>query len=89
MRDQAPVYEAVTGARASDHSYDAWHLVNGYAAFSHMTKSRPEVIIEGLADGVWVPYEFPCKVGAVDRRPCERIWKQFAFLQCSKRCRNM
>ena len=28
------------------------------------------IFSEGLADGVWVPYEFPCKVGAVDRRPC-------------------
>jgi hypothetical protein len=35
-----------------------------------MTKSRPEIIVEGSADGIdWVPYEFRWKPGALDKAP--------------------
>src|SRR5205823_571897 len=44
--------------------------INGYGAFAVMTKTRPEILLDGSADGVtWKPYEFKWKPGAVDRRP--------------------
>lgn len=46
------------------------HVVNAYGAFAVMTKSRPEIIVEGSDDGVtWKAYEFPWKPGQLDRRP--------------------
>jgi len=46
------------------------HVVNAYGAFAVMTKTRPEIIVEGSDDGVtWKPYEFPWKPGRLDRRP--------------------
>jgi len=43
---------------------------NSYGLFAVMTKERPEILIEGSADGLlWLPYEFRWKAGAVDRRP--------------------
>jgi len=43
---------------------------NSYGLFAVMTKERPEIVIEGSADGLsWRPYEFRWKPGAVDRRP--------------------
>jgi hypothetical protein len=52
----------------------AWHQplrsFNGYGLFRTMTLSRPEILLEGSADGVnWREYEFPYKVGDVNRRP--------------------
>jgi predicted DCC family thiol-disulfide oxidoreductase YuxK len=45
-------------------------IVNGYGLFRVMTKSRPEIIIEGSADGnEWLPYEFHWKPGALDKSP--------------------
>lgn len=44
--------------------------INAYGAFAHMTKTRPEIIVEGSADGTtWLPYEFHWKPGRVDVRP--------------------
>ncbi len=46
------------------------HIVGAYGAFAVMTKSRPEIIVEGSDDGVtWKAYEFPWKPGELDRRP--------------------
>lgn len=43
---------------------------NSYGLFAVMTTTRPEIIIEGSADGhVWVPYEFKWKPGDVRARP--------------------
>jgi lipase maturation factor 1 len=43
---------------------------NSYGLFAVMTKDRPEILIEGSADGLsWRPYEFRFKPGALDRRP--------------------
>jgi hypothetical protein len=47
-----------------------FRIVNGYGLFRVMTKSRPEIIVEGSADGNdWLPYEFKWKPGALDRVP--------------------
>jgi hypothetical protein len=44
--------------------------INGYGLFRVMTTERPELVIEGSADGVhWKEYEFRYKPSAVDRRP--------------------
>jgi predicted DCC family thiol-disulfide oxidoreductase YuxK len=49
---------------------EPFRIVNGYGLFRVMTKSRPEIIIEGSADGrEWLPYEFKWKPGALDRAP--------------------
>src|SRR5258705_2867534 len=47
-----------------------FRLVNPYGLFAVMTTERPEIILEGSADGhTWVPYEFRYKPGRLDRRP--------------------
>ena len=44
--------------------------VNRYGLFAVMTTRRPEIIIEGSADGrTWRPYEFRWKPGNLFRRP--------------------
>jgi hypothetical protein len=49
---------------------DGLDVINGYGAFANMTKTRPEIIIEGSADGIeWKPYEFKWKPGRLDARP--------------------
>jgi lipase maturation factor 1 len=49
---------------------EPFRFVNGYGLFRVMTKTRPEIIIEGSVDGTeWLPYEFRCKPGALDRAP--------------------
>jgi predicted DCC family thiol-disulfide oxidoreductase YuxK len=48
----------------------SFRIVSGYGLFRVMTKSRPEIIVEGSADGIeWRPYEFKWKPGALDRPP--------------------
>jgi len=43
---------------------------NNYGLFAVMTRTRPEIIIEGSNDGEnWLPYEFRWKPGDVNRRP--------------------
>jgi predicted DCC family thiol-disulfide oxidoreductase YuxK len=49
---------------------EPFQIVNGYGLFRVMTKSRPEIILEGSADGVeWLPYEFNWKPGDVNQPP--------------------
>jgi predicted DCC family thiol-disulfide oxidoreductase YuxK len=49
---------------------EPFRIVNGYGLFRVMTKSRPEIIVEGSADGLeWLPYEFEWKPGALDKAP--------------------
>ena len=43
---------------------------NSYGLFAVMTQKRPEIVIEGSADGrEWLPYEFKYKPGDLNRRP--------------------
>jgi predicted DCC family thiol-disulfide oxidoreductase YuxK len=49
---------------------EPFRIVSGYGLFRVMTKSRPEIIVEGSADGVdWRPYEFKWKPGDVQQPP--------------------
>src|SRR5688572_10022431 len=59
------------GPIAALHSYiEPLRISNGYGLFRVMTKSRPEIIVEGSADGVeWLAYEFRWKPGALDQMP--------------------
>ena len=44
--------------------------VNSYGLFAVMTRTRPEIEVEGSDDGVtWRPYEFRWKPGDLKRRP--------------------
>ena len=44
--------------------------VNGYGLFRVMTTERPEIVMEGSADGVaWTEYAFPWKAGDLARAP--------------------
>ena len=45
-------------------------LVNDYGLFRRMTETRPEIVIEGSANGAsWKPYEFRWKPGDLAQRP--------------------
>jgi len=55
----APLYSVV----------EPFRLVNGYGLFAVMTTTRPELVLEGSADGItWLPYEFKYKPDRVDGR---------------------
>ncbi|MFQ5482015.1 MAG: lipase maturation factor family protein [Nitrospinaceae bacterium] len=48
----------------------SWHLVNNYGLFAVMTTTRPEIVLQGSADGVlWREYGFGWKPGELDRAP--------------------
>ncbi len=47
-----------------------FYVANGYGLFRVMTKERPEIQVEGSADGIdWIAYEFKWKPGGVNRAP--------------------
>ncbi len=47
-----------------------FEIINTYGLFAVMTTSRPEIVVEGSADGVtWLAYEFKYKPGELSRRP--------------------
>jgi lipase maturation factor 1 len=70
------------------------HSMNAYGLFAVMTTERPEIIVEGSADGVtWVPYDFRWKPGDVGRRPrfttphLPRLDWQMWFAALARDCR--
>lgn len=71
-----PVSNMLSPRQAMNASFDQLALVNTYGAFGSVGQHRHEVIVEGTADETpderarWIPYEFPCKPGDVERRPC-------------------
>jgi len=47
-----------------------FYLANNYGLFAVMTTQRPEIIVEGSADGqVWRAYEFKWKPGELSQAP--------------------
>lgn len=49
---------------------EPFHVLNGYGLFRVMTRSRPEIEIQGSDDGEdWKPYGFRWKPGPLDRPP--------------------
>ena len=71
-----PIGNLLSTRQAMNTSFDPLHLVNTYGAFGHIGKTRPEIILLGTLDPTpgptseWVEYEFKCKPGDVNRRPC-------------------
>ncbi len=56
--------------KALDRALSPLQLTNSYGLFAVMTKTRPEIILEGSDDGrTWKAYEFRYKPGRLDRRP--------------------
>ncbi|KAM4631566.1 lipase maturation factor 1 [Discoglossus pictus] len=58
-------------------SFNPLRIVNTYGAFGSITKERTEVIIQGTTSlnpddpkAEWEEYEFNCKPGTLNRRPC-------------------
>ncbi len=48
----------------------AFRSINSYGLFRVMTKTRPEIVVEGSNDGrTWLPYEFKWKPGDLNRAP--------------------
>jgi lipase maturation factor 1 len=49
---------------------EPFRSLNGYGLFRVMTKTRPEIIVEGSEDGViWRAYDFKYKVGKLEEAP--------------------
>ena len=47
-----------------------WRSFNGYGLFAVMTPTRPEIIVQGSADGQnWLDYQFKYKPGDLTRAP--------------------
>ena len=62
--------------QAMNTSFDRLELVNTYGAFGSVGKIRREIVFQGTADAApaegsaWRDYEFVCKPGDPQRRPC-------------------
>jgi len=71
-----PVLNLVSEQQVMNTSFDRLGLVNTYGAFGAVGRERDEIVFEGTSDEVpsetaqWRAYEFPCKPGDPQRRPC-------------------
>jgi hypothetical protein len=71
----SPVLNMFSRSQRMNSSFDPLYLVNTYGAFGSVGKKRYEIILEGTNDddpraAEWKAYEFRCKPGRLDRRPC-------------------
>jgi len=72
----APVENLLSHRQAMNTSFNRLELVNTYGAFGSVGRERREIVFEGTRDEVlgddtrWLPYEFKCKPGDPERRPC-------------------
>ena len=71
-----PVLNLVSEQQVMNTSFDRLALVNTYGAFGTVGRARDEIVFEGTSDenptdaAQWRAYEFPCKPGDPQRRPC-------------------
>lgn len=66
-----PVGNLISPNQVMNQSFDPYHFVNTYGMFGGVTKERFEIIFEASMDGQnWEPYEFKCKPGDLNKRPC-------------------
>ena len=72
-----------------------FHIANTYGLFATMTKSRPEIVIEGSNDGIlWHNYRFPWKIENLRSTPQQvapyqaRLDWQMWFAALRGNCRN-
>jgi hypothetical protein len=71
----APIENLFSAHQIMNTSHDPLELVNSYGAFGSVGQKRNEIIFEGTRDelgpkATWLPYEFKCKPGDPNRRPC-------------------
>jgi hypothetical protein len=71
-----PVLNMLSPGQVMNATFDPFELVNTYGAFGSIGRERDEIVLQGTWDADpgpearWIDYEFKCKPGAVDRRPC-------------------
>jgi hypothetical protein len=71
-----PINNLLSSHQAMNTSFDPFDLVNTYGAFGSVGRQRDEIVFEGTTDAElsdrtqWKAYEFRCKPGDPDRRPC-------------------
>jgi hypothetical protein len=71
-----PVGNLLSSEQVMNTSFNAFDLVNTYGAFGTVGRERDEIVFEGTADAepdekaTWKAYEFKCKPGDPERRPC-------------------
>jgi hypothetical protein len=71
-----PVRNLMSSRQAMNTSFNRLNLVNTYGAFGSVGRQRPEIVFEGTDETVitdqtrWRAYEFKCKPGDPNRRPC-------------------
>jgi hypothetical protein len=71
-----PVANMLSPGQLMNASFDPFDLVNTYGAFGSILRERREIVLQGTADeepsdqARWLDYEFKCKPGDVERRPC-------------------
>ena len=71
-----PVLNMLSPGQLMNATFDPFELVNTYGAFGSIGRERNEIVLQGTYDAEpgpdarWIDYEFKCKPGDVDRRPC-------------------
>ncbi len=71
-----PAVNLFSSEQVMNGSFNRFHFINSYGAFGSVTKERDEIVILGSnasdsnLPSAWKEYEFKCKPGRVDRRPC-------------------
>jgi hypothetical protein len=71
-----PVLNMLSPGQLMNATFDPFELVNTYGAFGSIGRERNEIVLQGTDDADpgpearWIDYEFKCKPGDVDRRPC-------------------
>jgi lipase maturation factor len=70
-----PALNMLSAGQMMNATFDPFELVNTYGAFGSIGRERDEIVLQGTYDADpssarWVDYEFKCKPGDVDRRPC-------------------
>jgi len=72
----SPVLNLMSAHQTMNTSFNRFELVNTYGAFGSVGRERHEIVFEGTSDDVitdrteWKAYEFKCKPGDPNRRPC-------------------
>jgi hypothetical protein len=71
-----PLGNMLSPGQVMNTSFDPFELVNTYGAFGSVGRERYEIVLEGTdddpgnADARWIEYDFKCKPGTPERRPC-------------------
>ena len=70
-----PVLNMLSAGQMMNATFDPFELVNTYGAFGSIGRERDEIVLQGTYDADpssarWIEYEFECKPGDINRRPC-------------------